>query len=146
MTSLVRLVPRATCGIAGAFLGLALGIWIADGQPSAILFALLIAGGLGVAVWRVPLQARPEGALLVVIAFSLRLGAAAVLHAWSVSHGSQGYVTGDDQGYFDAARYFVLWLKGTPKEPFIPPAWSGLAYLFGTYVYIEVGIFLAAGA
>ncbi len=130
----------------GLFLGAGLAIPLADGDVLSAISAILLLAGIAVA-FRTWLPTPERGALsrFAVLAFSIHLSVATILHAWSLAAGRKGFITGDDGAYANLAWALAQFLRGEPQPPFIPPAWGGDEYLMGTWVYLEAALFYLFG-
>lgn len=119
---------------------------IVDGSVAPALVYVIGAGLLTVAAGRVALPSeRGWSRPLVLGAYALRSGVAAVLVLRSLALGNGGFTTGDDVWYASAAGHLVRWLQGDPELPYVPPYWNGEYYLMTTYVFVESAVFWAFG-
>lgn len=139
-------IRQWAAGLTGLLVGLAGGAFLWEGNyvalGTAIVTALALAALLRLLI---PAGQRTEFAIILAVAYALRLAAVGVLRAGSLASGRGGFVTGDDEGYAVLSWAYVQYLNGTPLEGFVPPFWNGMGYLFGTYVYFESLIFAVFG-
>jgi len=122
------------------------GASVADGSIAPVV--MLVAGWvLLFGLIRLVAQPVDMGWLRAVVlgAFLLRCGVAAVLYVRSLAIGGDGFVTGDDRLYASAAWHLVRYLRGDPELPFVPPDWGGEGFLHGNYVNLETAIFFIFG-
>lgn len=131
----------------GLLLGVGIGLMAADQSWSGIAAAVMY-GGVVIVVARrtVPRGPRADVPLLtVVLAYSFHVALATLLHAGAKVAAREGFITGDDAEYFFLSRAFASWLHGQPLPPYVPPWWNADSYLFGTFVYLEGGLFYVFG-
>lgn len=129
---------------AGGF-GIAAGLSLAGGQVAPVIAMLVFGTAI---VWMArsvaPVDQQSALARVALLAFSLRAATAVVLFTGSVALGRGGVITGDDANYYRLASTVAEYLHGVPQTCG-PEAWCGDAYLFGTFVYVEVGLFWLFG-
>ncbi len=130
----------------GAISGVGLGLMLINGELAAAVAACVLAAlvGLGVRI-AAPAPLRRPVAAIVGLSFAMHVTAAAVLYFGSLAAGRGGFVTGDDASYANLSWAFARYLAGDPQPPYVPPAWAGDEYLFGTWVYLESAIFFVFG-
>lgn len=140
------LLPCAWAAVMGTAAGIAIGLLLADGRITALVFGLLAAGAtLGLILVLAPHAHRSEAVALGGLVFAAHAAVAVVLHAGLVATGRGGFLTGDDRGYAYIAECLVRYLTGDPDPVCVPPYWGGHAYLIGTWVYLEAAIFRVFG-
>lgn len=125
--------------------GVGAGIMAAD-RSWAGLAAALAYGALVVAAARRLGGARPSVLGITFLAYCMHVGLSSILFAGAQVLGREGFITGDDAEYFFLSRAFASYLHGQPLPPYVPPWWNADAYLFGTFVYLESGLFWLLGA
>lgn len=140
--TLYRIAAVATGALAGA----ALGLMLANGELVAAGAACVLAALVmfGVRIAAPPPVRRPVGAI-VGLSFALHVAAATFIYFGSLAVGRGGFVTGDDATYARFSWAFARYLLNDPQPPYVPPAWGGDEYLFGTWVYLESAIFVLFG-
>ncbi|MBA2370197.1 MAG: glycosyltransferase family 39 protein, partial [Chloroflexi bacterium] len=145
---LADLPPRyLIAGVAtGLLAGVGLGLMLINGEHVAAVVASVLAAlvGLGVRI-AAPASLRRPVAAIVGLSFAMHVAAATVIYFGSLAAGRGGFVTGDDASYANLSWAFARYLAGDPQPPYVPPAWAGDEYLFGTWVYLESAIFFVFG-
>lgn len=137
---------RITAAATGLSVGTAIGLMLWEVDLASIAAAPILALVLlGLVRLLVPREHQLRVAALVGLSFTLRIAAAAVLREGSLALGRGGFISGDDSDYATLAWAFVRYLAGVPEPPWVPPFWNGNTYLFGTFVYLESGVFALFG-
>ena len=137
---------RSAAVLTGLLLGVGIGILLSDGRVVAALSVLLFGCALAAVVrGLVPPADRQAAAMLIALAFALRVATAVVLYTAALAVGRGGFIPGDDRVYADVAAALASYWHGQPQPPLVPPLWAGHAYLMGTWVYLESAIFYVIG-
>lgn len=125
--------------------GMVAGLAIAADDWTALLWAI----SLGILLLAVTGRladgsARSSLLLLVALALTTHMTVALTIHDFAPRPG--GFVTGDDATYYLLASRAADYVRGAGLDPSQgPPLWGGQAYLFGTFVYLETGLFVLFG-
>lgn len=141
-----RIYLRSLAALTGVCAGVAVGGALGTGSLPAAIGFLALAAALTVGLRTVAgTRDLPTVSAEIWFAFALRAAVAAVLYGWSLTHGQQGFITGDDAGYSRLAWGYAQWLHGQVVPPYLPPSWSGDAYLFGGFVYVASAAYYLFG-
>jgi hypothetical protein len=129
----------------GICTGVSLAVAIANEQFAIVAAVLPLAVMLSSLLLLLPRDWRRDIAIVLVLAFALRLTSAIVIYNASVALGMHGFTSGDDEAYSNASWYLAEYLKGTPVAGHGPPDWGGFGYLFGTYTFLASAVFALFG-
>ncbi|MBI3522182.1 MAG: glycosyltransferase family 39 protein [Chloroflexi bacterium] len=139
-------VALRLCAIAtGLLLGMGLGLMVSSGNFGAT-FMTFVVGAMALAARLAPPSQRTRLLIMLGIAFALRVACAATLDAWVAFENRPDLgVVGDDGAYARLSWAAVEYIHGKNVLPNGPPYWYGEEYLFGTYVYLEMGLLFLFG-
>jgi hypothetical protein len=137
---------RATLIASVILFGILAGMTLGTGGWYLLLWLMALSGLLALTTIRLAAP-QDQARLLILAGFALatHMLGALVLHAIAGTAGS-GFITGDDAAYFRVSSEAARYVLGAPMNPdYSPPLWGGDAYLFGTYVFLETGLFVVFG-